>query len=74
MLSMMIFGPWQPKNDKDVYRSSLIDNLEFLWDDGVEVFDAFANESFQMHAMLFCTINDFPAYRNLSGYIVWNVT
>ena len=37
---------------------------------GVEVFDEFANETFKLHAMLFCTINDFPAYGNLSGYSV----
>ena len=36
----------------------------------VDVFDAFKNESFQLHVMLFCTINDFPAYANLSGYSV----
>ena len=34
------------------------------------MFDGFQNETFQMCAMLFCTINDFPAYGNLSGYSV----
>jgi len=34
------------------------------------VFDGFWNETFQMHAMLFCTINDFLAYGNLSSYSV----
>ena len=34
------------------------------------MFDAFKNESFRLHAMLFCTINDFPTYGNLSGYSV----
>jgi len=34
------------------------------------VFDAIKNESFRLHSMLFCTINDFPAYGNLSGYSV----
>jgi len=32
------------------------------------VFDGFRNETFQIHAMLFCTINDFSEYGNLSGY------
>ena len=41
-----------------------------MWDQGVEVFDGFANETFKLHAMLICTINDFPAYGNLSGYSV----
>ena len=39
-------------------------------DEGVLVFDGFRKETFQMCAMLFCTINDFPAYGNLSGYSV----
>jgi len=34
------------------------------------VFDGFQNETFHLCAMLFCTINDFPAYGNLSGYSV----
>jgi len=34
------------------------------------VFDGFQNETFQMRAILFCTINDFPTYGNLSGYSV----
>jgi len=39
-------------------------------DQGVEVFDGFANETFKLHAKLFCIINDFPTYGNLSGYSV----
>jgi len=53
MLSMMISGPRQFENDTDVYLNPLIEDLKFLWDDGVEVFDGFANESFQMHACYF---------------------
>nr|KYP76616.1 hypothetical protein KK1_020866 [Cajanus cajan] len=53
-----------------VYLSPLIDDLKMLWDTGVEVFDAYREEKFTMRAMLFCTINDFPAYGNLSGYSV----
>ena len=37
---------------------------------GVEVFDANREQNFCLRAMLFCTINDFPAYGNLSGYSV----
>jgi len=70
MLSMMISGPKQPGNDIDVYISPLIEDLKLMWDQGVEVFDGFANETLKFHAMLFCTINDFLAYGNLSGYSV----
>jgi hypothetical protein len=41
-----------------------------LWEKGVDVLDAYSGEHFNMRAMLFCTINDFPAYGNLSGYTV----
>ncbi|XP_074266648.1 uncharacterized protein LOC141589927 [Silene latifolia] len=41
-----------------------------LWDEGVEVYDAYHGETFNLRAMIFCTINDFPAYGNLSGYTV----
>ena len=70
MLSMMISGPRQPGNDIDVYLSSLNEDLRNLWDEGVLVFDRFHKETFEMRAMLFCTINDFSAYGNLSGYSV----
>ncbi|XP_058776944.1 uncharacterized protein LOC131651292 [Vicia villosa] len=70
MLSMMISGPKQPENDIDVYLSPLIDDLKVLWEEGVDVFDAHSGEQFNMCAMLFCTINDFLAYGNLSGYKV----
>ena len=34
------------------------------------MFDGFRKETFEMHAMLFCTINGFLAYGNLTGYSV----
>jgi len=49
MLSMMIFGPKQPGNDIDVYLSPLIEDLKLMWDQGVEVFDGFANETFNIY-------------------------
>ncbi|PNY02971.1 hypothetical protein L195_g026293 [Trifolium pratense] len=70
MLSMMISGPKQPGNDIDVYLSPLIEDLRMLWEEGVHVFDAHSRDYFTLRAMLFCTINDFPAYGNLSGYSV----
>ncbi|XP_031127577.1 uncharacterized protein LOC116029669 [Ipomoea triloba] len=57
-------------NDIDVFLAPLIEDLKSLWDEGVLVFDAYRKESFKLHAVLFCTINDFPACGNLSGYSV----
>ena len=70
MLSMMISGPRHLGNDIDVYLSSLIEDLRKLWDKGVDMFDGYWNESFKLCTMIFCTINDFPAYENLGGYSV----
>ncbi|XP_019191189.1 PREDICTED: uncharacterized protein LOC109185689 [Ipomoea nil] len=68
MLSLLISGPKQPGNDIDVYLAPLIEDLKMLWNEGVTVFDAHSQTNFTLRAMLFCTINDFPAYGNLSGY------
>ncbi|XP_045830720.1 uncharacterized protein LOC123922020 [Trifolium pratense] len=70
MLTMLISGPRQPGNDIDVYLAPLIEDLKFMWETGVEVYDECRKELFNLRAMLFGTINDFPAYGNLSGYIV----
>ncbi|XP_078172805.1 uncharacterized protein LOC144566640 [Carex rostrata] len=64
------FGPKQPGNDIDVYLAPLIEDLQKLWLPGVQMFDAYSKETFTLRAMIFCTINDFPAYDNLSGYSV----
>ncbi len=68
MMSLLIQGPRQPGNDIDVYLAPLIEDLQKLWRDGVPVWDAYMKETFNLRAMVFCTVNDFPAYGNLSGY------
>ncbi|CAK8566392.1 unnamed protein product [Lathyrus sativus] len=70
MLTMLISGPKQPGNDIDIYLAPLIEDLKHMWEAGVEVYDEYKKESFQLRVMLFGTINDFPAYGNLSGYSV----
>ncbi|XP_004293089.1 PREDICTED: uncharacterized protein LOC101311944 [Fragaria vesca subsp. vesca] len=69
MLSLLISGPKQPEKDIDVYLQPLIDDLKLLWQ-GVEcVYDFVREETFTLKAVLFWTINDFPAYGNLSGSV-----
>ena len=70
MLCMMIVGPRQPGNDIDMYLSPLIEDPRTMWEHEVDVWDANLQETFRLHAMVLCTINDFPAYKNLSGYNV----
>jgi len=68
MMSLLIQGPKQPGNNIDVYLSPLVDDLKTLWSQGVKVYDAYKEEYFILRAMIFCTVSDFPAYGNLSGY------
>lgn len=70
MLSLLISEPKQPGNDIDVYLTPLIEDLKIMWEIGVEVYDGYRKECFNLRAMLFGTINDFPAYGNLSGYSI----
>lgn len=67
MLTLLISGPKQPGNDIDVYLAPLIDDLKQLWEEGIEAYDAYRQERFTLKAVLLWTINDFPAYGNLSG-------
>ncbi|KAF5459614.1 hypothetical protein F2P56_019550 [Juglans regia] len=68
MTSLIIPGPKSPGNDIDVYLQPLIDELLELWEHGVPTYDASTKEMFMLHAALLWTINDFPAYGNLSGW------
>jgi Transposase family tnp2 len=67
-MALLISGPKQPENDIDVYLAPLLEDLNKLWRDGVRVFDLYLKKHFTLRAIIFYTINDFPAYGNLSGY------
>ena len=68
MMPVLIQGPKQPGNDIDVYLRPLIDELLILWNkEGVRVWDEYKQEHFDLRALLFVTINDWPALSNLSG-------
>ncbi|CAL9000642.1 unnamed protein product [Prunus brigantina] len=56
--------------DIHVYLEPLIDDLKSLWDEIRGVYDARNGEYFTLRAALMWTINDFPAYGNLSGCVV----
>ncbi|KAF5450521.1 hypothetical protein F2P56_030861 [Juglans regia] len=68
MLSLLIPGPKSPGNDIDVFLRPLVDELKELWEEGIRTFDAYSGQMFTLHAALLWTINDFPAYANLSGW------
>ena len=58
-------NPTSPGIAIDVYLEPLVEELRGLWDVGVQAYDAFSKEVFQLRAALMWTINDFPAYANL---------
>ncbi|WMV38457.1 hypothetical protein MTR67_031842 [Solanum verrucosum] len=68
ILSMLIPGPNGPGDAIDTYLQPLIEELKELWDVGIETYDASTRKNFKLHASLLWTINDFPAYGNLSGW------
>ncbi|XP_042974577.1 uncharacterized protein LOC122306207 [Carya illinoinensis] len=68
MLSLLIPGPKSPGNDIDVFLRRLLDELKELWEEGIRTYDAYSKQHFMLHATLLWTINDFPAYANLSGW------
>ncbi|XP_073117096.1 uncharacterized protein [Elaeis guineensis] len=69
MMTLLIPDPKCPENDIDVYLQPLIEELKELWDIGVETYDAHTRQNFNLHAAVLWTINDFPAYGNLSGWM-----
>ncbi|XP_073224761.1 uncharacterized protein [Cicer arietinum] len=68
MLSLLISGPKGPGNNIDVYLQSLVQELQDLWENKIKTFDTYNKETFQLHDVIMWTINDFPAYANLSGW------
>ena len=68
LMPELIQGPKQPGNDIDVYLRPLVDELLLLWKrEGVHVWNEYKQENFDLRAMLFVTINYWPALSNLSA-------
>src|SRR5512147_2930042 len=68
MMPIIIQGPKQPGNDIDVYLRPLVEDLKLLWKkEGVPVWDEDKQEEFNLRALLFVTINDWPALSNVFG-------
>ncbi|XP_040376344.1 uncharacterized protein LOC102707560 [Oryza brachyantha] len=62
--------PRQPGNDIDVFLEPMIDDFVTLWNESTRTWDAYAQDYFNLHPMVFNTINDYPALGNLSGQTV----
>ncbi|XP_065848265.1 uncharacterized protein [Euphorbia lathyris] len=67
-MSMIIPGEHSPGMGIDVFLQPLIAELKELLDVGVETYDAHSKQNFVLRASIILTINDFPAYADLSGW------
>lgn len=67
MLTLLIPGPKQPRNNIYVYLEPLIEDLNELWNNGVDIYDRISKSIFNLKAILLWTINDFSVYFNLVG-------
>ena len=72
MMALLIPGPKAPSEDIDIYLAPLVEELNELWEEGVQSFDSFRKEEFTLKAMLMWAIHDFPAYGTLSGCVVYD--
>jgi hypothetical protein len=69
MMPVLIPSLKQPSNDIDVHLKPLVNDLLLLWkEERVRVWDAHAEEHFDLRALLFVTVNDWPTLSNLSRH------
>ena len=52
MLSLLISGLKQPGNDLNLYLAPLIEDLKTLWDRGIDVYDVYRKETFNLRVIL----------------------
>jgi hypothetical protein len=62
---MLIPGPPQPGSDINLYLELLKEELDTLWEEGVETWDAHKEETFRLRVALLTTVQDYLGY----GYI-----
>jgi hypothetical protein len=64
---MLIQGPKQLGNDINLYLQLLKDELDTLWDQGVNTWDVAAEDYFPLKAALIMMVQDYLGY----GYIAF---
>ncbi|XP_022003645.1 uncharacterized protein LOC110901103 [Helianthus annuus] len=67
-MPVLIPGPKNPTHNLDVFLQPLVEELKLLFIEGIETYDAYRMNNFQMKVVLLWTISDFPAYAMLSGW------
>ena len=69
LLSILIQGPKHPGIDIDVFLEPLMQEMETLWKEGIDMFDGFTRQTFNLRAIIFTTIHDYQALFVLSGQV-----
>jgi hypothetical protein len=67
LLTILISGPTQPGVDMDVFLEPLMEDMKILWEIGVQMLDEYRKDSFTLNAIIFVTINNYPALFTLSS-------
>jgi hypothetical protein len=67
LLTIPISGPTQPGFDMDVFLEPLMEDMKILWEIGVQMLDEYRKDLFTLRAIIFVTINDYPALFTLLG-------
>jgi len=68
MLSLLVPGLTSAEIHIDIYFQQLVNELQDLWEFGLENNDAFRQESFNMQVALVRMVSDSPVYSMLSGW------
>src|SRR3954462_4428497 len=71
-MCMLIQGTKQLGNDINLYLKLLKDELDTLWE-GVNTWDAVAEEYFPMRAALLCMMHDYLGHRYVAGQVCMDV-
>jgi hypothetical protein len=68
-LTTLISGPKQAGVDIDIFLEPLMEDMHKLWEHGVNVWDEYKKEHFNLKAIIFYTTNDNPTHLALTGQV-----
>jgi hypothetical protein len=60
-LTTLISGPKQAGISIDIFLEPLMEDMQKLWEHGVNVWDEYKKQHFNLKDIIFCTINENPA-------------
>jgi hypothetical protein len=69
LLTTLISGPKQAGIDIDVLLEPLMEEMQKLWEHGVNVWDEYNKQHFNLKAIIFYMINDNPTRLALTGHV-----